>query len=326
MGHVKHRFVALLLPAVLAPLLAACMFQSKTLESGRQEVRDMRADPVLSFRLPGSTLRSHEEHAATEEPFGGGQTSSFVLQVLELPGEPGDAVQAYRSAAESGGWRFVGDGCSRVERVTAVVLGKPFAGFAATFVVSAQLEREELRSQPGDLARRGIRVHMEATEAGLHDLLVDVGLHRNDVQCLRGLDPSAPDLQRPGAPPITIGELCSRVPLDAVKAIAPEVERAQLEAVVEECWLVDFRGHPLFTVAHAPLPKAHYDDRRLPSTHERSDMFLFAVGGRDHPALGHAVWVASPRGVLVVGGGGALFGPSETDSLLFAAARAVAAS
>ncbi len=207
------RSVPLVLLAVL-PLVVGCVFESQTLESGREQIRAMRADPVLHHRVPGTTLRSQEEHAAAKEPFGGGVSTSFIRQRFEMPGEPGDAVAAYRAAAERSGWAFVADGCSRVERATAVVLGKRYEDFGATLVVRAQLDRDEtFRAQYPALARRGLEVNVEAGEAGLHALPVDAGLHRNDVQCLRGVDLAAPELQAPGPPSVSIGELCARIPV-----------------------------------------------------------------------------------------------------------------
>ncbi|HEX2041309.1 MAG TPA: hypothetical protein VHF24_01620 [Acidimicrobiales bacterium] len=320
------RPVPLILLAVL-PLMVGCVFESQTLESGREQIRAMRKDPVLNYRVPGTTLRNQEEHAAAEEPFGGGVSPSFIRQRFEMPAEPGDAVAAYRAAAERSGWAFVADGCSRVERATAVVLAKRYEEFGATLVVRAQLDRDErFRAEYPALAPRGLEVSVEAGEPGLYALPVDAGLHRNDVQCLRGVDLSAPELQAPGPPSLSIGELCARIPLGQAKALAPEIEGAQLEPLPEECWLADASGYPIFIVKHARQPLAYYQDRRLEAPGP-SDAFVFSAGGKKDPDFGRSVWVAAPGGPLTVALGGMRVRSGETDDrLLLAAARLAAAS
>lgn len=316
--------VAFLFLAVVGLFAIVSAFEPQTLEAGQRQVRAMKADPVLAFRAPGTALRHDEEHAAERDPIGEGQSTSLVRQRFDMTGQPGDTVEAYRRAAEASGWQFVADGCSRVERATAAVFGRHLGGFDATLVVHAQLDRDPaLDAHYGEPGRRGLLVSVDATQADLGDLSVDAGIHRNDVHCLRDLDLAAPDLQAPNPPSLSIGQLCSRLPLAAVKAIAPEVERAEPQTGVDQCWLVNTAGRPLFIVEHARQPKAYYDDRRLPSAQGSGNTFAFLAGGRKDPDQGPSVWVANPTGALVVAPGGVLLGSSDRDNVVLAVARSL---
>ena len=300
----------------------AGLFEPQALESGRREIRAMNSDPVTRFRTPGTTLRHEEEHPAARDAFGEGMSTSSIRQMFEMTGEPGDTVEAYRLTAQQNGWQFVAEGCSRAERATAAVFGKRFDGFDATLVVHAQLDRDPaldvLYGEPG---RRGLIVTLEASEAILEDSSVDAGLRRNDVQCLRDLDPSGPDLQPPKPPSLSMEELCSRIPVPAVKAIAVEVEGVLAQPTVEECWLVNASRHPVFIAERPRHPRAYYEDRRLPSAQGSTDSFLFSAYGKKDPDRARSVWTTTPGGPYVVRAGGALSGINETDGLLFAVAR-----
>lgn len=56
-----------------------------------------------------------------------------------MTSEPGDAVEAYRQAAQTVAWTWVTDGCSRTEGATGAVFGKTVAGFDSTLVVCVRL-------------------------------------------------------------------------------------------------------------------------------------------------------------------------------------------
>lgn len=50
---------------------ARAMFEPQTLESGRQQVRAMKSDPIVGFRAPGTRLLNQEEYPAVRDPLGG---------------------------------------------------------------------------------------------------------------------------------------------------------------------------------------------------------------------------------------------------------------
>lgn len=300
----------------------AGLFEPQTLESGRREIRAMKSDPVARFRPPGATLRNEEEHPAARDPFGEGVSTSSIRQMFEMTGDPGDTVEAYRLTAQQNGWQLVADGCSRAERATAAVFGKRFDGFDASLVVHAQLDRDPaLDVQYGMPGRRALVVTLGASEANVEDLSVDAGLRRNDVHCLRDLDPSSPDLQPPKPSSLSMEEFCSRISVPAVKAIAVDVEGVLAQPTVEECWLVNASRHPVFIVERARHPRAYYEDRRLPSAQGSTESFLFSTYGRKDPDRARSVWTTTPDGPYVVGAGGGLIGDKGTDGLLFAVAR-----
>ncbi|MCA1706864.1 MAG: hypothetical protein LC808_27820 [Actinobacteria bacterium] len=314
---------ALLLVVLIISFVVVQAFEPETLEPGQQEVRAMKADPVVTFRAPGTTLRDQEEHAAQRDPLGEGISTSSIRQTFEMTGEPGDAIEGYRRFADASGWRLVAEGCSRVERATAAVFSKRFAGFDATLVVHAQLDRDRgLDARYGEPARKGLQVDMNAVTAGLHALSVDAGLHRTDVQCLRDIDPSDADLQPPPAPSPDVGELCSRIPVPAVASIVPDVTGVELQREVGECWLVDASGRPLFTIAAAREPAAYYQDRRLVAAQEEPKIILFSPRGMKDPELARAVWVGAAGGAYVVGGGAGL-STNDTAAPLFSVASLI---
>lgn len=276
----------------------------------------MKLDPVLRFRAPGTELRKQEAHLGRRNWIGEGESSSSIQQTFTMSAEPGETIEAYGQAARAAGWTLVEEGCSRVNRTTTAEFRKSFAGFDATFSISAHLDVPNAQGHYVESGRRGLFVNLEA---GLAQGLFDIGLHRNDVQCLRGIDLADPDLQAPKAPPSSPQALCSSVPLAAVQAIAPQVVRTVPQATgYGECWLDDGSSHPLFIVAQAGQPRAFYDDRLLPTTPVRDGMFLFSVYGRSAPDRDRSVWVATrTRPLLVSSTSFAVPGGQEGEQLLF---------
>jgi len=316
--------VLVLVPVVVVVTLFVLgdIFEPETLEIGRREIRAMKSDPVVRFRAPRTALLNQEEHPAARHPFGGGQSTSSIRQTFDMSAEPGEAVEAYRLAAQANGWAFVADGCSRVEGATAAVFGKRFDGFDATLVVHAQLDRNPaLDGQYGEPGHRGLLVSLDATQAGIEDLSVDAGIKNNDVQCLRRVDPSDPDLHPPAPPSLTMEELCSRMPVPALQTVVAQVQGVLLQATVEECWLVDASRRPLLIVEHARHPRAFYEDRQLPSAQASPETFSFSVHGKKDPDRATSVWATTASGSYVVSPGGVLVGEQGTEDLLFAVAR-----
>ncbi|MDQ1414238.1 MAG: hypothetical protein QOE07_2826 [Acidimicrobiaceae bacterium] len=308
---------------VVVLLVVMRMFAPHTLNSGRRAIRLMSTDPIVRFRAPATELRSQGLHPAQRNPFGEGESTSSIHQLFAMRGEPGDTIEAYRQAAQAGDWMLVTAGCSRVERATAAVFAKPFDGFDATLVVRAQLDQAPALSQPGPPDRRALSVSLDAAPAGVESLTVDAGLHRDDIGCLRQLDPADPDLQPPPVPTLSPAFLCSGLPVAAAQTITPQVVRVQPQAAGgAECWLTDPFGSPLFIVKQASQPPAYYKDRQLATTPVPGQI-LFSVYGKKDPGLARAVLVPSSVGPLVVSAGGALAGGQKSDDLLIAYAGLV---
>jgi hypothetical protein len=323
---------ALVLAAVIAVVgvmgvVSRAFPYSGTLESGRQQLQAMKDDPVIAFRAPGTTLRSKKDHAASIDAFRA-ETSSSVRRAFEMKGEPGDAVVAYRQAAEGSGWSFVIDGCSRGTRATGAVFGKSIAGFDVTLAVRAQLDRARPPEWKPDESRglyetqkRDLIVTMVTGSATASSLPVPTGFERNDVHCLRNLDLSDPDVQPPRASRQAVRELCSRFPLAAAQAIVPEIHHPELEPAYEECWVEDSVGFPILIV-HAAGPRALYVDSRVAARQATNEIFLFSVDGRtDDPGRVESWYVGTPGGPYVVGFGGGWSRRIDLDDALFRLAR-----
>jgi len=235
--------------------------------------------------------------------------------------EPGPTLDAYRRRAEAGGWTFIADGCARTARATATVLGKTFDSFEATLSVLAEVA-------DGNPAGR-LTVSLEATAATVQSLPVDAGLRRNDVDCLRGLDPSDPDLRVPDGGGEAVRQLCARIPLASAQRIAAQIEASELQDVGRgECWVngarrVNGARIPVFVIEPASQPRAHYLDRRVPSEQGSDQVFLFSVYGKKDPDLVRSVWLMTTKGPFIVQAGGALTLGKESDPLLMFMANLV---
>ncbi|HEV2068311.1 MAG TPA: hypothetical protein VGR26_00795 [Acidimicrobiales bacterium] len=319
----RYRWAIILVPLallLLAGFLLNSAFEPETLESGRREVEVLRNEPILGFRAPGTELRGQVEQPAQVQPFGGGQTPSVVELSFDMTGEPGDAVEAYRQVAQTMGWTWVTEGCSRTEKATGAVFAKTVAGFDATLVVRVRLP-------PGgpEEARTGaLTVTLLAQAAGGHELEIDVGLHRSDVHCLQGLDPSDADLQEPNSE-TSSEELCARIPVSEARAIFPDVVGVE-PLVVSGCLWVDGSGQPVFMVEQAYKSRAYYEDRRLSGPEISDQFFYFSVHGREDPELDRALWVPAPGGPFVVDKVGLLDHPPPGEDPLLGIARLLAES
>ncbi len=303
------------------------MLPSGTGDAGRLQLEAMQDDPVVAYRAPGTSLRSKSDHAASIDAFRA-ETPSSLRRVFEMKGEPGDAVAAYRDAAEGSGWTFLIDGCSRGTRATGAVFGKSIAGFDMTLAVRAQLDRARPPEWKPDESRglyekqrRELIVTMDPGPAEASNLPVPAGFERNDVHCLRNLDLSDPDVQPPKASRQAVRELCSRFPLAAAKLILPEVHHAELEPAYEECWVSDSVGFPI-VIVHAAGPRALYWDSRVAAKQATNEIFLFSVAGRtDDPERVESWYIGTPGGPYVVGFSGNWNHRIGVDDALFRLAR-----
>ncbi len=83
----------------------------------------------------------------------------------------------------------------------------------------------------------------------------------------------------------------------------------------------DASGRHLFNIEHAPLPRAYYEERRLPSAQGSTERFSFSVYGKKDPERERSVWSIAPSGTYVVGDAGS----RGTEDHLFGVSRLVAA-
>src|SRR5205085_127352 len=117
-------------------------------------------------------------------------------------------------------------GGAGADRVTGALFRKSVAGRDVTLAVRGFLD--QVPSSAGQMvAHRGLSVTMVTNGAmpgpggDAAGLAFDVGLQRNDVQCLRGLNVADATLQPSTAPLLRLGDLCAVIPVPAAKAIAP---------------------------------------------------------------------------------------------------------
>ncbi|MBW3574786.1 MAG: hypothetical protein KY450_07960, partial [Actinobacteria bacterium] len=256
----------------------------------------MRNDPIVTFRATGTELREQTEQPAQDLPFDRGRTPSVIQLSFDMASEPGDTVEAYRQAAQTMGWTWVTDGCSRVQATTGAVFGKPLAGFNSTLVVEARLRGYDASDSP----RGELLVTLRAAPGGVNDLGMATGFHRNDVQCLRGLDPSDPDLQQPNTDMSSEG-LCGLISVAEARTVFPDVvpEISDVDLLTECLW-VDGSGLPVFVLEQASQPRAYYEDLRLPGSRASDPFFYFSVDDEKDPRDNRQLWVAGPGGPFLV--------------------------
>lgn len=303
---------------VLAVLAARGLYNHYVPEHGRRLLDAMRNDPIVAFRASGTELQQQRDRPGRVDWFGGGYELPWLRQTFAMTGEPGQTVDAYREAAQSAGWTFLAEGCSRAQRATGAVFRKSHPDVPVTLRVSAQLPGAVDEAADGDTSTGVLKVSLEAEHVEEPRVPVDAGLHRNNLHCLRDLDPSDPDLRTPELPQMTSQDICSLVPVTAATSVTPDIVGVEGVTNRVECWWVNPSGYPLFTVTPADQPRAHYEDRRLSVPGTSDELFYFSVYGMGDPDLAEAVWVATPHGPFQVEAGGALHGAqtSEDDPLL----------
>lgn len=267
-------------------------------KAGPTELRILKADPVVRFRAPSTTLRSEDENIATE-PTSDQEANATVTrldQVFDMRGDPGATVEAYRGAALSAGWRLVFEGCSRYERARGLLFTRTEQGYEAFLRIRAQLEnpvpeRKRLMSfgAPPDVNDRHLRVTF-----GPNVPPVSAGLRNNGPDCLSGLDPSDPDLAWPQVPSRTGASLCQRLPLTAARAVIADIDAAVPEDAPDPACSFKSGANVRFTVLEADLPRAYYEDRKREPN--RSDTFLFYVS----EFMGPGVWASTAGGPVIV--------------------------
>lgn len=320
----RYRWAVVLVPLALLLLviLIAIAIRPKTLESGRREVEAMRNDPIVTFRAPGTELREQTEQPAQDLPFDQGRTPSVIQLSFDMASEPGDTVEAYRQAAQAMGWTWVTDGCSRAHALTGAVFGKTLAGFDSTLVVEARLRGYDAGDSPGG----ELIVTLRATTAGVTDLGMGTGFQRNDVQCLRGLDPSDPDLQQPNTD-MSSEELCGLISVAEARTVFPDIAPEIPEpGLLTECLWIDGSGLPVFVLQQASQSRAFYEDLRLPGSRVSDPFFYFSLDDENDPRGYRQLWVAGPGGPFVVDAVTALDDPPLGEDPLLAIARLLADS
>jgi hypothetical protein len=285
---------------------------------GRRELRDLRKEPVLRFRAPGTHLRSVRELPAGKDWWNALQPTE-VRQLFRLEREPGEVVAAYRARGEAGGWRLVEVRCSFHLRSTSVTLTREVAGRPATLKVYGHLERP-----PPEPAHRGVLVSLtgEAPDRPPQSPL-PAPMRQHDVHCLRNFDPGDPALVPPAVLPESPEAICGLLGLAEARRVVPAVSSVQPTTNAGRgCRYPTSAGDQVFGVFPAPEPRAYYEDER--SAQDPADERFVLL--EDRTAGGGAVgaWVDTRLGpVRLYGGPGARF-PGLDASQLSALARLLA--
>jgi hypothetical protein len=259
---------------------------------GRGELRAVRREPVLDYRAPGTRPRTASELAAGKDVWGADQPTE-VRRRYFLESEPGEAVDAYRSRAEAGGWRLVEARCSFWFRSTSVTLAKDVAGRAATLVVSGNLEsprRSLLVSLTGEAPARPPQAVMGSA------------LRRHDIGCLGGFDPDDPTLRPSARQPQSGAQLCGLLDPAEARRIVATAFPAQAEGQGDYlgCRYGDTsRGG--FLVRNTGWPRAFYDDQR--SARDRGRPSYVLLGERTDVGP-QGAWVDTHIGPVEIYGGG----------------------
>jgi hypothetical protein len=281
-----------LMGAVVLLVVAGCfaalvlLLGPQILPSGRAELRLLQADPVLAVRAPGATLRSQSAHPATRAwgLFGDTYTDTSIRQLFAFVGEPGEVVAFYGERARSVGWEPIFEGCSRAEQATALAFTRMMGDYKAGLAIRAQLA-----ITPGTSK---LERHLAVTMGPVNPRPVDAGFRRNDLHSLVGLDPSDPELIRPGTGAVTAEQLCRQ--LARVANVGTPSSDAPLIPGPATC-ILDARAVYMELEA-ADEPLAYYRDRSV-GMDQSDGPFLYTFGPEDH--LSRA-WVPTSRGPLVL--------------------------
>ncbi len=269
---------------VFGLLAQAC--GNKPVPGAAARLEQFEADPVVKFRAPGTKLIDHSKESG-EELWNMEQTETRLDQVFSMTGDAAETVEAYRSVAGAAGWGLVFEGCSRSEQATGLAYRRNVDGQSAVLRI-----RAELGSSP-ESTRHKDTLTVAIVAGGLSDV-VDVGIRRNDLRCLTGLDPASPELAVPKVDHVTPEALCAAVNLDGisgVKEVSPLEDPGK--GYPSQC-AFDGGEHVgyLFEVSEATEPLAYYQDRS-PSDAAPGEPFFFV----DYE---EGIWVQSTHGPLVV--------------------------
>ncbi len=291
--------------------------------TGRDDLKALEREGLLSFRVPGTTLRETVKQRRYEGSPGRQYEPASIEQDFALEGDAVAAIEAYRGRAEADGWRTVRSHCSRYTRAAAVSLTKS-TPIPAVLTVRAVLAGAPtgVGPAPGAATAAGsvLRVTLTAQDrvgepgAGAGPL--------GDIGCLRSINSEDPAFKvRPG-PTRTSAELCALLPVHRLRQIVPDVTTATPEApdhlgrgrctyeqrpyTPPSTWLpaqarIDSRTW-FSVVDAAAYPRIKYEERKHPSATTAANVLLL-VSDVDPTGPPVNVWVDTPTGPVEVSTG-----------------------
>ncbi len=289
--------------------------------TGRDDLKALERDGLLSFRVPGTTLRGTVKQRRYDGSPGRQYEPASVEQDFTLEGDAVAPIEAYRDRAEADGWRTVRSYCSRYSRGAEVSLTKSTPRPAA-LTVRAVLAGAPTGPAPGAATAAGSVVRLTLTAQDRADEPSAGAWPLGDIECLRSIDSEDPAFKvRPG-PTRTSAELCALLPAHRVRQIVPEVTMAtpaapdhlgrggctyeQRPYAPPSTWLpaqarIDSRTW-FSVVDAAAYPRIKYEERKHPSVTTTANVLLLVS---DIQAAGPPVnaWVDTPTGPVEVSTG-----------------------
>jgi hypothetical protein len=300
--------------------------------TGRDYLKALERDGLLSFRVPGTTLRETLKQRGYDGSPGRSGEPASVEQNFALEGDAVAAIEAYRDRAEADGWLPAGSYCSRYNRAAKVILTKSILTKSSPIPAVLTVWAGLAGAPPGaDLAPGAANPAGSGLSLTLETGYPDAGAWPlSDIGCLRSINPEDPAFKvRPG-PARTPAELCALLPVDRVRQVVPDVTMAtpaapdqypaghgrsgcfyeQRPYTPPSPWLpvqarIDSRTW--FTVVDAAgYPRIKYEERKHPSATTTANNLLLLVS--DSQPAGYAgppvnAWVNTPTGPVEVSTG-----------------------
>ena len=265
-------------------LAVAC--GDKPIPGAKAQLEQFEADPVTTFRAPGTKLIGDSKQAGIVR-FNNEETETRLDQAFSMTEDPAATVDAYRSVAEAAGWTLVFEGCSRYEHATGRAYSRTVGGQRATLRIRAELGSAPESSRNKDTLTVSIM-------AGGDGTVVNVGLRRKDLGCLTGLDPSSPEIVPPKTDRVTPEALCAAVNLDDLQVGPERIPYGNPDDGYPSTCLFQSGGvGNLFEVAEASNPRAYYQDRAEVDA-PPGQSFTFGDGESA------GIWVMTAHGPMVV--------------------------
>jgi len=274
----------------------------------------LRREPIVTFRAPGTRLRSRHDTLGGSVPRIGEtvtRTSEVALIFSTGDAQPGDAVAAYEQAAKAGGWQLVSMNCERQTLIVSAVFARDTRSGPATTAavrllrVSEVVERHELNVT--------LRVDSVPNSAATP---TSAGLPRRDSGCLRGFSPADPRRRPlPGTSGRTAEQLCDllREPLQTVYRDDASRNRAldlrpwaQADSQFGSYWNPDTRAScsvsegdlNIMIFDAATIPRAAYEDYQYSVASSAADLFFLTSNRYNQTDELYGAWIDTPRGPI----------------------------
>ena len=286
--------------------------------TGRDDLKALEREGLLSFRAPGTTLRETVKRRRDEgNLLGRRYEPASIEQRFTLEGDPVAAIEAYRDRAQADGWQLARSHCSRYERGAIVVLSRS-TPIPAVLRVQAVLagSPSALGAPPGAATSSVLSLTLTA-----HELLDGPGggWPVGYIGCLHAIDPGDPAFTVRPVPVRTSAEICALLPIDRVRQIVPDVtvanpqppdHRGRGECTYEQRpYVPRTSGLPApagissrqwFSVVDAAAdPRIRYEERKHPSA-VATPHHVLLLADLDPARPPSSAWVDTPTGPVEV--------------------------